>query len=232
MKMRTLLLGLLAVVSAQGWAGEVARQGKMWPITERDMREVIMEQVAQIDRKAVRGELKKSATAYLENRPDFGLPAPQRSATKWLDLTWTLPEDMSIPYKKPDGSLGTRVLYPKGTKVNPVVANRPMDALVFFNGRNKRQVAAIKQFIKANPERWVLIETAGNPDRNSVELDRPVFHAERQILERFAITHVPAIVFAGNGEHRAHYGVSVVAEPFLQTDFKNINELAFPSKAK
>lgn len=229
--MSKLLFGLLVFLSGSVLAGEVARQGKVWPITERDMREVIMEQVAQVDQKAVQAELKKSATAYLDNRPDFGLPAPQRSTTKWLDLTWTLPEDMSIPVKQPDGSLKTQVLYPKGTKVNPVVANRPYDALVFFNGNNKRQVAAIKDLVRDNPERWVLIETAGNPDKVSVGMGRPVFHAERQLLERFAITHVPAVVFAGNGEHRAHYGVSVVSEPFARSDFKRITELAFPGRA-
>lgn len=229
---RALLSTLLVAASLSASAGEVARQGKMWPVTERDMREVIMEQVAQVDRKAIQKELKKSVNAFLDSRPDYGLPAPQRSATKWLDLTWTLPEDLVIPEKRPDGGLAMRVLYPKGTKVNPVVANRPRDALVFFNGNNKRQVAAVKAFVKNNPERYVLIETAGNPDKVSVSMDRPVFHAERQLLERFAITHVPAVVFAGNGSRNQYYGVSVVAEPYSQADFSKIAELAFPPRSK
>lgn len=230
--MRFLLLTLLVALSGLSNAGEVARQGKMWPITERDMREVIMEQVAQVDTKAIQSELQGSVKTYLDTRPDFGLPPPVRSATKWLDLTWTLPDDIIIPVKQADGSLKTRVLYPKGTRVNPVVANRPHDALVFFNGKNKRQVAAVKELVKASPERWVLIQTAGNPEKTSEGLGLPVFHAERALLERFAITNVPAVVFAGNGSHREHYGVSVVAEPYSAADFKRVSELAFPSQVK
>lgn len=225
----TLAAAAVAVsLTTSALAGEVARQGKLWPITERDMREVIAEQVAQVDKQKIQNELKQSVTPYLENQANFGMPPPNRSATTWLDLTWTLQEDLPILVKNKDGSVAKRVLYPKGTRVNPIESNRPTDALVFFNGTNKLQVEAVKELVKRTPEKWMLIETAGNPAKATATIGRPVFHAEKVLLQRFAITHVPAVVFAGNGERRLHYGVATVAPPYLKSDFARIKELAFP----
>lgn len=229
MKLPSLMFALLMASPAIG--GEVARIGKLWPITERDMREVIAEEVSEVNQKRIRQEMAKSVDTFMENQPDYQMPPPKMSATRWLDLTWTLPQDMAMPVKQPDGQWEIQVVYPKGTKVNPIEVQRPTDALVFFNSKNKKQVEALKELVKAHPERWSLLSTGGNPGKAAAAIGRPVFTASRETLERFAIKAVPAVVFAGNGTHSKHYGVSTIADPYSPEDFARVEALAFPGQA-
>lgn len=226
MKGLPFLLAILMAAPAIG--GEVLRQGKHWPIIERDMREIIAEEVSEVSKARIRQELTKSVDTYLDNQPDYRLPTARTSTVRWLDLTWTLPEDMAMPVKQANGEWQIQVVYPKGTKVNPIEVQRPTDALVFFNAKDKAQVEAVKSLVAKHPEKWALLSTGGNPGKVAATLDRPVFVASQSTLERFGIKVVPSVVFAGNGAHAKHYGVSTIATPFAPEDLERVKALAFP----
>lgn len=222
---------LLCVATVGASAGDLGTHGKLWPIGERDFRETFVEQASKVDWGQVNRDLVASVPRWLDSRPDFGLTPAAQSSTVWLDLTATLEKDISVPeFDEASGEYRWKVLYPKGTKVNPLDYQRPHDALVFFNANDPGQVEMARKLVQHDPHRWMLIQTAGNPATTTKQLGRPVFHNKKVLSDRFGLRASPAIVFAGHGEKRRLYGVSYLARPFSDEDLDRIRALAFPPR--
>lgn len=232
LRLRTLVCLVMAAVSLPTAAGDLGVHGKVWPILEIDFRESLVRDAANVDWSAAQRELRDNVDTWLESRPAHDFPRASESKTVWLDLTYTLDKNMDIPvFDEKTGSYAWQTLYPKGTQVNPLDHQRPHDALVFFDARDPEQVRMAQRLSAAQPYRWMLIQTAGNPAHTSELFGRPVFHYQPALGERFQLSRVPAVVFAGNDAHSKHYGVAYLAAPYSDDDLSRLTELAFPSVA-
>lgn len=222
-------LALLTTAPAVVSARDLGTHGRVWPVTERDFREEFVKAAEKVNWGEIQDGLRKDAETWLDRRPAYEMGKADTSATTWLDLTYILDRDIQIPeFDVQTGEYYWVMLYPKGTVVNPLDYQRPHDAMVFFDARDPQQLEMVQRLIAPDPYRWMLIQSAGNPEKTAQRVGRPVFHLDPLLTERFQVRKVPAIVFAGNGEHRRLYGKTYLAAPYTEDDLRAVRELAFP----
>jgi conjugal transfer pilus assembly protein TraW len=87
------------------------------------------------------------------------------------------------------------VLYPAGTRINPLDYERMTQTLLFFDGRDKKQVAFARRFMAESKMRVKPILVGGEPMKLMREWKREVFFDQGGALSRrFSITQAPAVV--------------------------------------
>lgn len=206
---------LLAGMAVSAGAKDFGVQGNIWPIVETDIRQLIVESAGQVDWSKAQDEIKDSAKTYLSRLPKRQLPVADRTATVWFDPSIVLTSDIQAPVKQADGSYAWQVLFPKGTSVNPLAQYRPVTAMFFFDGAQEDQVELVRAVLAKEPNRIVPIEAgAGDLKQTNQRLKRSVFYANDAMLNRFQVKNLPSLVFAGEGAHQLHLGITSFALPF------------------
>jgi len=173
-------------------ADDLGTIGPTYEITERDLIEVIKGKFRRMERT---GELARMQEDYRRQvvdaieqpKPVPGIHAAQTARTFYIDPTWTL--DRNVVDEK------GAILFPAGTRVNPFDFDRLAKALLFFDARDKRQVAFAKRFMAESklPVKPILI--AGEPLKLMREWKREVFYDQGGALsKRFSIAQSPALV--------------------------------------
>ncbi len=185
----SIALFLLAVSTH---AEDLGTIGPTYEITERDLIEVIkdkfrrMEMTGELAR--MQDDYKRQVVDAIEHpKPVPGIAAAQTARTYYLDPTWTV--DRSVVDEKGN------VLFPAGTRVNPFDFDRLSTTLLFFDARDKKQVAFAKRFMAESklPVKPILI--AGAPLKLMREWKREVFYDQGGALsKRFSIAQSPAVV--------------------------------------
>lgn len=174
------------------WAEGLGTIGPTYAIAERDLIEVIH---AKLRRAQESGELARMQESYkrgvvssLEHpKPIPGIQPAQSARTHYIEPTWVL--DRNVVDDK------GRLLYPAGTRVNPFDFDHLSQSLLFFDERDRRQVAFARSFMNksAVPVKPILI--AGEPFKLMREWKREVFFDQGGTLSRrLEITHSPALV--------------------------------------
>lgn len=218
--MRTpLISALLALAAAGSFAKDLGVQGTVYPIVERDIRQMMVEQAAQVEWDKVQEEVQAGAKAYLDNLPKRALPPAAQTQTVWMDPSIVLTSDIQVPVKGPDGTFKWQVLAAKGTRVNPLEQNRPVTAMLFFDGSDPDQLAAVAKVLEAEPMRITPVEAGKGSVRESHEkLARPVFHANDAMVSRFQLRHLPSLVYPGSGARSLYLGITSFAAPYLPSE--------------
>jgi hypothetical protein len=216
---KTALLVALSITSLGPLGSLVAKdlgtQGKVYNIVEIDMREILMRSLARVDWDSVEKRRKQAALTYLDRLPRRELPLATRTETQWMDPSIALSQDILIPYKDGSGEYQWRVFYPKGHRVNPLEKSRPNTAMLFFDARVEEQVKWVAQVSAKWPGKVELIELSGsNPDKLSLKVGVPVFHASPPLLARFQIEKSPTFVYPGSGNRSLYIGKTAVAPPY------------------
>lgn len=185
----SIALFLLAVSTH---AEDLGTIGPTYEITERDLIEVIkdkfrrMEMTGELAR--MQDDYKRQVVDAIEHpKPVPGIAAAQTARTYYLDPTWTV--DRSVVDEKGN------VLFPAGTRVNPFDFDRLSKTLLFFDARDKKQVAFAKRFMAESklPVKPILI--AGAPLKLMREWKREVFYDQGGALsKRLSIAQSPAVV--------------------------------------
>lgn len=166
--------------------------GPTYEITERDLIEVIKGKFRHMEKT---GELAKMQEDYKRQvmggierpRPVPGIRSTEIARTFYIDPTWTL--DRNVVDEK------GAILFPAGTKVNPLDYDRMTRTLLFFDGRDKKQVAFAKRLIAEAKTPVKLILVGGEPMKLMREWRREVFYDQGGALSRrFSITQSPAVV--------------------------------------
>lgn len=210
-----LIGALLLSMAPVAGAVNLGVQGTTWPIIEIDMRVLIMQQVAQANWKGVQKELRASAKNYFHSFPKRNAPGVNETVTRWYDPSFTLKNDIWAPEKNAAGNYQWVVLYHKGMKVNPLAYERPINAMLFFNGHSKAQVAFVAKAIKAYPSKLMLIEATGmDPQPLALKLHVPVFTETQEMAQRFDLSHTPSLLYPGSGKHKLYLGFTTFAPPF------------------
>jgi conjugal transfer pilus assembly protein TraW len=216
---KSLLLLCAGLFVATAHAKDLGTQGTVWPITEIDIRQLMMESAARADWSAAEDEVKSSAQQYLATLPKRDYTSPPKTRTDWMDPSVVITSDIQAPIKQADGSYAWQVLAAKGTKANPLVSYRPVTAMLLFDGANEQQLAAVKKVMAIENERIVPTE-AGRGDLKKVNeaLGRPVFYASDAMLQRFQIKYLPALIYPGYGAQELMLGVTSFAAPYPYED--------------
>lgn len=166
--------------------------GPTYPVAEKNLLEVIM---ARLRAKEASGELKRheqearDRAAYAVNnpRPVDGLRRAQAARTFYFDPTFTLQSNVV------DGT--GAVLFPAGTRKNPLEVVSLSKHLLFFDARDPGQVARARELIEHYQGKVKPILVGGSYLDLMKRWKKPVFYdQEGALVRKFRIAAVPAIV--------------------------------------
>ena len=166
--------------------------GPTYPVAEKNLLDVIM---ARLRAKEASGELKRheqearDRAAYAVNNPQpvDGLRRAQAARTFYFDPTFTLQSNVV------DGT--GAVLFPAGTRKNPLEVVSLSKHLLFFDARDTGQVARARELIEHYQGKVKPILVGGSYLDLMKRWNKPVFYDQNGTLVRkFGIAAVPAIV--------------------------------------
>ena len=176
-------------------AGDLGTIGPVYPIGEPHLLDVIRQRLQEKERS---GELKKleeqararGVEAVAHPKPVAGLKAAETARTFYFDPTFTLGRNVL------DGQ--GKLLFAAGTRKNPLEVVALSKHLLFFDARDKRQVARARELIAFYRGRKVNVKPilVGGSYLDLMKSWRaPVYYDQQGLLtHRFGITQVPAIV--------------------------------------
>ena len=158
--------------------------GSTYGISERDA-------LAEIEEKARKADwnkaLDKQKVENYQGPPDrIRLPRAKRGRSFPVDLTYTTEIDV------PDGKGG--ILYPKGYTFNPLDYVSYPKTLVVINGSDPEQVKWLAASEYDKRLDVTLMLTEGSYRSVAKRVSRPVFYADRKIIERLHLKAVPSII--------------------------------------
>jgi len=158
--------------------------GMTYRISERDALTEIEERSRQVDWSKV---LDKRKVENYQGPPDrMNLPRAKRSRIFPADMTYTTEIDV------PDGKGG--ILYPKGYTFNPLDYVTYPKTLVVINGNDPEQVKWLAASEYDKRLDVTLLLTEGNFGTVAKRVSRPVFYADRKLIERLKLKAVPSVI--------------------------------------
>lgn len=173
-------------------AEDLGKIGPTYPIAERHLLDHIMSRLREKERT---GELKKfeqlakeRATQSVNNpTPVPGLARTQAARTYYFDPTFVL--DRNVVDE--NGAL----MFPAGTRKNPLEVVGLSKHLLFFDARDPRQVVRARELIDVYQGRVKPILVGGSyMDLMKAWKLRVYYDQEGVLVRKFGITAVPAIV--------------------------------------
>lgn len=187
-----LALALATTCSVGARAENLGAIGPTYPIAERNLLDHIMSRLREKERT---GELKKfeqlakeRATRSVTNpKPIPGLKRAETARTHYFDPTFVL--DRNVVDE--NGAL----MFPAGTRKNPLEVVSLSKHLLFFDARDPRQVARARELIDVYQGRVKPILVGGSyMDLMKAWKLRVYYDQEGVLVRKFGITAVPAIV--------------------------------------
>ncbi len=184
----TLLISLLPIAQAD----EIGIVGPTYDIAEPDLLEVIQLRLSQMEKS---GELAKKQDEYRDRvvgavekpKPVPGIKATAVKRTFYYDPTMVLDHDI----RGEDGS----ILFARGLKVNPLDHVSLRDELIFFDGRDRRQVTFVQRTLRKLNGAAKPIMVAGEPLNLMRDWKRRVFYDQGgALVRRLGIHQMPAVV--------------------------------------
>lgn|GEM_PF-1350248 len=217
-------LVLAFATGAGAQAHDLGVMGKVWPIADQDLLVQMAQAAAHVDWRAIQRRMLASARYRLRHMPDAGIPEARHTWTRYMDPSIVLRQDIEVPVRQADGRYTWRVLYPKGTKVNPLQTGiRPVTRMLFFDPRDPGQWAFARAAKRAFPDRLILVATSGDLPRMAKTIGQPVFYSVPKLAGRLGVTGVPALVGVGGGAHEFDLAVTTFG-PKAVTDLAHVRE--------
>lgn len=176
-------------------AGDLGAIGPAYPVAEPHLLDFIR---ARLQDKAKSGELQKlekeaqmrGAAAVTTPAPVAGVSTTQAARTFYVDPTFVL--DRNIHDDR------GRLLFAAGTRKNPLEIVSLSKHLLFFDGRDRRQVARARELIASYRGRQIPVKPilVGGSYLDLMKAWRaPVYYDQQGLLtRRLGIAHVPALV--------------------------------------
>lgn len=159
-------------------------QGELFPIAEQNLIIVLQQKMNQRlseeDFSSFFSPIKEKA-----KHPRSPLVPPNATARKthYYDPTLIL----SQPITDKTGA----ILFPKGTKVNPLEHIQLINGLLFLDGSNPSHLEWARS--QKDSFKWILV--SGNPFELEEQENRPVYFDQQGLsVEKFQIGHIPALV--------------------------------------
>lgn len=166
--------------------------GPQWPIRETDLLDAMLSKVRQKQRSGETAQLaarmKQQAQNYAQSPPSLRLARAVRHRSSHFDPSIVVPDDI----RDAQG----RVLYAKGTTVNPLQHYPLSKTLLLIDASDADQLAWLKRRLtRETTTTSKVILTGGSPTELAKTLQRPVFFDQNgTLIQRFGIRAVPATV--------------------------------------
>jgi conjugal transfer pilus assembly protein TraW len=183
--------GLLASGTAAG-ALDLGQIGPTYPVAEPHLLEVIQQRLRAKERS---GELQRQSeaaasrarVAVLNPDPVAAIAVTQVARTFFVDPTYQLDRNIL------DGQ--GRLLFPAGTRKNPLEVVSLGTALLFFDARDARQMQRARLLLESRQGRVKPILVGGSYLELMKAWRLRVYYDQQGLLtRRLGITHVPALV--------------------------------------
>ena len=171
---------------------DAGRVGPVYGIREPDFLDEIARTVkAKVDSgewKRLQEEARRRATAGLANpRPIAGI------TTATTRRTWLFDPSVVLSKSIPDAN--GRVMYPAGTRVNPLDTVSLPQPLLFFDGRDPQQITVALGLMRQYKGAITPILVAGSWQKLGKEWHRQVyFDQQGKLVQQLGIQAVPALV--------------------------------------
>ncbi|MBK9162278.1 MAG: type-F conjugative transfer system protein TraW [Nitrosomonadales bacterium] len=184
----SLLISLLPIAHAD----DLGVVGPTYDIAEPDLLEVIQSSLYQMEKN---GELSKKQGEYRDRvigAVEKPKPVPSLKATVVKRTFYHVPTMiMDHDIRGVDGA----ILFARGLKVNPLDHVSLRDELIFFDGRDRRQVSFVKQTMRKLKGAAKPIMVAGEPLNLMRNWKHRVFYDQGgALVRRLGIRQVPAVV--------------------------------------
>jgi conjugal transfer pilus assembly protein TraW len=198
--MKSSELVLLIALSAAAMAvraEDLGALGPTYPIAEQSAVETIMQRLKEKERT---GELRRiqelatqrALTSAKFPRPVDGLVTVTEPSRRLIDPTVTYASAVTTE----DG----RIVVPAGAKVNPLLVMSLTKRLVFFDGRDRAQVEAVRRMVARAGARVKPILVAGSwYDTSKAWGTQVYFDQSGRLSQRFGIRAVPSVISQQGG---------------------------------
>ena len=180
--------------------------GRAYPISEVDIKKAIAKEANHTNWQKAGDELKASTKKYFNNLPNLGLTTVNQNSTYYVDPSVAFNRD----FRAPNG----QYFYHKGTYINPLTRVRPVTNMLFFDGTDPEQVKFVLGAIKRDPLKIMPVMTNGKPLELAKKIGRPVYYANKRMIARFHITHIPSLMGVGLGQNYFHLAITNFSEPY------------------
>jgi conjugal transfer pilus assembly protein TraW len=224
-KVRVVLSGAvcLALALPVAQAHDLGVLGKVWPIAEPNILVQMAQAATHVDWTTIQRSMLAQARKHLRHMPDVGIPEAERTGTHYKNPSIVLQRDIRIPVRRGSRYVW-RVLYPKGTRVNPLETGiRPVTRMLFFDPKDKGQWAFARAVKHAFPYHIILVATSGDLPSMAKRIGQPVFYSVPKLAPRLTVTGVPALVGVGNGTHEFDLAITTFS-PKVVADLKHVRE--------
>lgn len=178
------ILITLLLITASVQARVLGTYGRTYQISEKDALAEIEARARQVDWNKV---LDTKKVENYQGPPDrMSLPRAKRNRSFLVDMTYTTEIDV------PDGKGG--IIYPKGYTFNPLDYVIYPKTLVVINGSDPEQVKWLSGSEYNKRLDVTLLLTEGSFKAVAKKVSRPVFYADRKIIERLKLKALPTII--------------------------------------
>jgi len=186
------LLGALLSVSSGAGADDLGVVGPTYEIVERDALELITSRLKRMEKS---GELAKYQEDYKNKvinsiehpRPLTGFKSTETPSTHYYDPTIVTDRDIVDATGK--------IIYPRGTRVNPLDYVGWNTYLLFVDGRDEKQLEFTRKVVATSDRPVKVVLVAGEPMALMRKWKSPVYFDQGgSLIKRFSIAQVPAIV--------------------------------------
>lgn len=198
MKMQVLAC-CLAVIPCLSTAQDLGRIGATFAIGEIDMLQWIESRLKQFE---VTGQLQQMQDDFTEQvrqsaetPPPLALGVTTEPESFLVDPSLTLARDLTDSQGRVFAKAGMRI-NPFDTTTWPQHAKLPRfeysHALLFFDGRDKQQLALAARIKSRKPIRWIL--TGGSPNQVAAALNQRIYFDQQGLTKKLHIKAVPSLV--------------------------------------
>lgn len=193
MKYRAIIFSLVIFPLTTSFAKDLGVYAQSYPIAEESLlvaiQREVQEKVNSGDMKRLQEEARQRARdRFMNPTPVAGITTATKDMVSFYDPTIIFPESIR--------DATGRILIPAGTKSNPLDLIKYSKKMVFFDGRDKRQVEMVRQMVVNAPRGYVKpVLTAGSfvellkAWKTQVYLDQYGY-----LTKKLGIRQVPAIV--------------------------------------
>lgn len=197
MRMTLLIMFIFGLYGNNVYAKDFGQYGEIFDISEPDL-------LSQIEGKLQyhknTGNLEAFQERYTKElkeqimRPHqvMGIVKTDKEKYRKFDPTTELEEDIVVP----EDNGGFRILYTKGTKINPLDYMKFDEPLIFIDGDDKAQTAFANEYFDKEPKSTIILVN-GNPGIRKFGEKEYYYYFDQWggYSSRFNIIHVPSVVY-------------------------------------
>lgn len=188
--MKVILLVVLIALSSSALAENLGKFGKTYPIIETDIIEFFKKRAAQLHEsgefKSEMEGMRDRAKAYVKRPQGISLPRADVSMSSLYDSTYTLERNVVDHTGK--------LIYKKGTKINPLQYTTLNRKLCFIDSDDEDQIEWAKKYC-LDPLKSKLILTNGDIEKAHEKLKtRIYFDQYGRLIKHFGIKYLPAVI--------------------------------------